>query len=445
MTLKNILILFGLSVPFVTSAQRADTRIGTLMNEDRWFDVARELETTPVDSFNPTLRQMAVAMTHYHFNRSDSACMVLADLLNNHQQELGNNTLNMALLMAKSLARTDRYAEAAGLMQDLYDQLSAQGIDSMQTRGYRAQAQYWKVLAANGPICKPLHAVGEYHIPMCVDKQVGQRALFMNGTINGKENRLLFDTGAGVCVVSSQQARYHGLRLLDVTSPMSGIGVQQGRYAIADTLRIGEMVWLNVPFLVVDVQTGHAVADSIGRQLPPVIGVPIMLRMQEVQLDFARREFVIPAVPTPNPLKSCNLIRTDGEVLQLNSIDEKGNPLRFHFDTGCYYTTLSSAWYARHQAMTEAVGIPDTFRLAGVGGAIINRSFRLPNVRFRIGNGLACLDSVSVDTGIDLRSGQPRQTYGFTNHEDGTVGLDLLERFRRVILNLKEMYLEAIP
>lgn len=162
-------------------------------------------------------------------------------------------------------------------------------------------------------------------------------------------------------------------------------------------------------------------------------------------MDFAHREFIIPATPTPNPLGESNLMQTDSEGLRLATTDEKGKPLYFHLDMGGYYTTLLPRWYQMHRAEVEATGTPDTLRIAGVGGIAITRSYTLRDHPFRIGSGTAVLDSVSVDTGIGLTDGQPTAPAYLSGEEDGTLGLDLLERFPRVILNLKEMYLEAIP
>lgn len=66
-------------------------------------------------------------------------------------------------------------------------------------------------------------------------------------------------------------------------------------------------------------------------------------------IDFAHREIIIPAIPTPNPLGKSNLIRTDTEGLQLKTPDETGNHVYFHFDTGCYYTYMQPTWYNRHK------------------------------------------------------------------------------------------------
>lgn len=447
------ILLLSTAAMLASQAQNADGRIGTCMNEGRWFDLAHELNVTPADSVNPILYKMAVAMTHHYFNRPDSACTVLGDLLNNHQEELGDNTLSMAVLMGMNLARTDRYAEAADLMQSLCGQLEAMGADSTQTAGLSIMARQYRVFAENGPVCRPLHPAGTYRVPMKIDNAmhtVRDKAseghfIAMDGRINGRESTLVFDTGAGVNIISSRQAYESGLRLLDAVIPMAGIGMQQGHLAMADTLRIGDMVWANVPFLIVDIRTGNAEVDSTGVLLPPVIGLPLMLRMQEVQLDFEHRQFIIPAVPSSNPLGESNMLRTDSEVLHVAAADGDGRPLYLHFDTGGYGTTLLPHWYLQHKEEVMAAGIPDSLRVAGVGGVNSTRAYRLPYKEFRIGNGEAVLDSVTVDTGVGLHTGGEESPQYLGGEEDGTLGLDLLEQFRTVILNLEEMYLNGIP
>lgn len=451
--MRLLFILFCLPIALMAQAQNAEACFGKLMNEGRWFELAGELKVTPPDSVHPLLYKMAKAMTYHNFNRPDSACAVIGDLLNNHQKELGDNTLSMAVLLGMNLARLDSYAEAADLLEDLYGQLKAQGADSAQTDGIHLLARQYRAFADNAPICRPLHPAGTYLVPMktynamhiAKDKASKGHFITMDGRLNGKGSTFVFDTGAGVNIISSKQARDYGLRSLDATMPMSGVGTQLGRYAMADTLRIGDMAWANVPFLVVDIQTGDAVSDSIGTLLPPVIGLPVMLRMREIRLDFPRRQFIIPASPTPCPLRESNLSRGDQENLRLAITDEDGQPLYFHFDTGSYETTLKPHWYERHKEETLATGTPDSLRVAGVGAALITRGYRLPHKVFRVGNGMAVLDSVMVDTGIDSRSAERKKAQYLTGEEDGTLGLDLLERFRMVILNLKDMYLECIP
>ena len=281
-------------------------------------------------------------MTAHYFNRPDSACIAIGTVLNEHQEEIGGqNSVNMAALMATNLTRCTRYEEAAALMQSLAQQLQAQGVDSATTASILKAADLYTMYARESPLCRPLHPAGEYHLPFTFNDDMHQG-------YKKQGQPVVFDTGAGMNIISSSQAKACGLRQTEITIDMQGIGTQQGRIALADTLRIGPMAWQNVPFLIVDTRTGDAEADSVGGMLQPVIGLPIMLSMKEVQFDFEHRELVIPATPTPNPLGESNLLRTDSEGLRVESRDDEGRPMYMHLDTGSYGSDLTARWYAPH-------------------------------------------------------------------------------------------------
>lgn len=450
-----ILALSAMLLPVVACAQGCNERIGELMNGSRWFELEREMRNVAVrDSLDPMLCGMAESLTDHYFNRPDSACVSLGRLLEGYQEEMGDNTLSMAVLLGMNMARAGHYGEAADLMQSLADQLTACGVDSTETAGYYTLVEQYREFASVGSVLKPLHAAGEYHIPMSIDNDMhkaaknGREAHFaaIGGSINGITGNFVFDTGAGVNVISGRDAKKYGLRRLNCTIDMLGVGgLQKGVYAIADTLRLGGMAWQNVPFLVVDIATGDAVADSIGAMLEPVIGLPVMSSMGEVQMDFKRSEFVVPDMPSDNPLGFCNMMRTDSEGLCVRIAGEDGEPLFMHFDTGGYYTTMFGTWYDKHSAEVEAAGTPDSIRRAGVGGVSVTFGYRVPRMKFMLGNEWVELDSVQVSTGIDKRTGE-KETAGFSagSSQDGVIGLDMLECFDRVIINFKDMFMVGI-
>ena len=355
----------------------------------------------------------------------------------------------MAALMATNLTRCGRYEEAAALMQSLAQQLQAQGVDTATTASILKAADLYTMYAHESPLCRPLHPTGEYRLPFTFNDDMHQgykkqgHFLMLDARINGTNEPVVFDTGAGMNIISSRQAEACGLRQTEITIDMQGIGRQQGRIAIADTLRIGPMAWQNVPFLIVDTRTGDAEADSVGGLLQPVIGLPIMLSMKEVQFDFEHRELVIPATPTPNPLNSSNLLRTDSEGLRVESRDDEGHPMYMHLDTGSYGSDLTARWYAAHRTQVEAQGQPDSLRMAGIGGVSRQKTYRIPHLTYRIGQGEATIEDVHVSTGLDLHTGQPVGEMFGIGDIDGIIGLGLLEHFRRVTLNLEEMYIDA--
>ena len=420
--MKKLLLALCLAAAQAATAQNADTRIGTLINESNWFELKRTMEVTPRDSVSPLLYWMGTAMTAHYFNRPDSACTAIGTVLNEHQEEIGGqNSVHMAALMATNLTRCGRYEEAAALMQSLAQQLQAQGVDTATTASILKAADLYTMYARESPLCRPLHPAGEYHLPFTFNDDMHQ----------GYKKQ--------------GQAEACGLRQTEITIDMQGIGRQQGRIAMADTLRIGPMAWQNVPFLIVDTRTGDAEADSVGGLLQPVIGLPIMLSMKEVQFDFEHRELVIPATPTPNPPNSSNLLRTDSEGLRVESRDNEGHPMYMHLDTGSYGSDLTARWYAAHRTQVEAQGQPDSLRMAGIGGVSRQKTYRIPCLTYRIGRGEATIENVHVSTGLDLRTGQPVGEMFGVGDIDGIIGLGLLERFRRVTLNLEEMYIDAQP
>ena len=112
--MKKLLLAICLATAQTALAQTADTRIGTLINESNWFELKRTMEVTPRDSVSPLLYRMGTAMTAHYFNRPDSACVAIGTVLNEHQEEIGGqNSVNMAALMATNLTRCGRYEEAA--------------------------------------------------------------------------------------------------------------------------------------------------------------------------------------------------------------------------------------------------------------------------------------------------------------------------------------------
>lgn len=452
--MKKTLTLLLAAAALTLPAQNADERISTLINESQWFALQQTLAQTPRKDVNPMLYELATSLTFHHFNQPDSAIAHTRLLLQNYQDELGTaNALNMAVLLSSDMARAGQYAQAADLMESLSRQVQAQGADSASVSQMRQTADQYRTYASLGSVCRPLHPRADYRLPLdtldllhSLAHKSGQHLLTLQGSLNRTSTKLVFDTGAGINIISSSDAARCGLRPLDTTISMAGFGIQQGQMAIADTLRMGDMTWINVPFFIVDMSTGNDRADSIGSLLPPVIGLPVMQTMQEIQFDFARRELLIPARLTPMPQTGPNLLLNDNNNLNLLTRDGWGNPVVMHLDTGGYLTGFNQKWYNQNEKHVRAEGVLDSIRMAGVGGVIRERTYRLPSMALNMGSAQATLHDVHVGTGLDLSSGKPMAGPSYmSSTTDGDIGLNLFEQFPRVILNLKDMYLEGCP
>ena len=139
-------------------------------------------------------------------------------------------------------------------------------------------------------------------------------------------------------------------------------------------------------------------------------------------------------------------MRKDGEGLRVEARNEQGESLFFHLDTGSSISILNPRWYNNHKESVQSAGIQDNLRIGGVGGVIQQQSYLMKGLAFQIGKGQTLLDSIQVGTGIDLHTGQPVISSSFTSpEEDGVIGVDVLEKFARITVNLQDMYIEAAP
>jgi len=128
--------------------------------------------------------------------------------------------------------------------------------------------------------------------------------------------------------------------------------------------------------------------------------------------------------------------------------DKDGKPLLMHFDTGDYHTSMNTRWYRAHETEVRDTGIADSMRMAGVGGVEMQHSYTLPSLRLRIGGAEAYIDSVSVETGIDLHTGKRLSGTGTAvggdeNAEDGCVGLNIIEHYGKITINMRDMFLRC--
>lgn len=441
------------------AAQDADRRAGELINDSRYFELEQMMRTPEASRLSPFMRRLTSALTAHYFNRPSEACLYIDSLLQENQAELGTeSSLSMAFLMGRDLAYAGRYADAAAFMDDMTTQIRTiavqhQAADTSSLKALTAEADMYRAYATEAPLCRQLHKPGTYSTSFYIDGRLhGYRRggfLTVNGNVNGQPTAVAIDTGAGVNVVSPEEAERLGLRYTDAGMSVMGMGMQTGRIAIADTLRIGrDMAWANVPFVVVDIRTGNSEADKVlERGWPLTIGVPMLNAMKELQIDCEKRVITVPEKPTPQPADGPNMLMKDSRNMTVRIEDKNGKPLFMHFDTGDYYTSLNSHWYAAHEDEVKATGKTDSLRMAGVGGVEMQHSYTLPSISLKVGGTAVEMDSVIVQTGIDLHTGERLDSQssadGNEQNEDGRLGLNIISHFGKITINMPDMYLRC--
>lgn len=431
-----ITLLFFVTAQCI-AGQNSDQRAGQFMNRKDWFGLQREYSANK-DSLSPFIKAMSLALTDYYFNRLESAERSISALLNNHPDELDDESkLSMLFYLSDCLHRLNKNEEAANLMSAICSQLKAARTDESILKPYEQIRDQYRELAGLGSINSVERPDKEIILPLSVDTIKTRTEiiqLHLAGTLNGKKARFLFDTGAGVNAASPEAARKYGMKLLDAATTATGINSGTGGIAIADSLRIGELLFYQVPFYVLDLSTGNKEADKHLENLELIIGIPVIDLLEEVRIDLPGRQLTVPRRPTPNPFPDSNLCFSDGRNL-LGELKISNDRLVMKFDTGSSDILFYPGYYQENKEQIESAGRMDTIRYAGFGGTQKDTVYIVNNLPVNIGPANGLLKQATFCTG---------KTIFGESGSDGLIGMDLFTAFPRVIINLKEMFIQAV-
>lgn len=432
--MKKHFMSFVLGAVFALAANAqtpADIRVGELINTEKWNQLHEYYDEHKNEMQVPFLDVLARFFIAYTSNDMQTASELGINLVENYSSELGESIFSTSYLTADAFIELGMYDNAIALSESMKKACEEAGFmpdNSKVLFDYPVRyARY----------CKE-HGGEMLYEPTGKDETVkftGEGQILLDGTINEGRHKLLFDTGAGVNVMISEYADSIGIKSIDgLGMTVNGLGNEQSRIAFVDSVRIGNMLFRNVPFHIVDVDTGHEKADSALKLLGPVIGQPFIKKMKEVRIDFKDSLFTVPAVPTRIPFEKSNLNYTLGKIFNF-TVDVAGNEINLNFDTGGQGMDLTSSFYNRFKDYVESVGVRDSLRVAGIGGWRRMDTYCIPEFHYTMIDGREfTADSVHVSTNTEYQTGY-----------DGLIGVDACSRNRKVIINVEDMFIDFIP
>lgn len=436
--MKKVLLLVVSLISLSAFPQSADERIGTLINQTDWFGLE---ETYPVlkDSMQTRFLQlMSEIMIDYFFNRPDDAIEGIKELLTNHQAEIGSaNALNMAVLACQIEGLKGNYAEAARQAKGIINQIKTQGGDDANTNGLEEIFRFYHELSGipapsvtrqNRDVTVPID-IEKVKLPVTIEPK-GWRGthILIPVTVHGKKYRFIFDTGAGTSFMSERFARQLGVRILNDSLSINKkhAGTMYGKMGTLDSLQIGNMIFR---YPLITVAPPNAL-DSV-MQVDAIIGMDFIGLFDELRIYPKEGKIVFPATPTPLPASGRNLLLVD-RALKLKAM-AGGEMLQLHFDTGCSTAGLHNQYYKKHTAELDAVGKKEKITGGGFNIVTTKEILRLPSFLLEVGRTPVRLQNLSVgivDDGL--------QIWG----DDGIAGMDIVNQFDCVTINLKDMFLK---
>lgn len=425
-------------LPLTAAAQQADQRAATLINQADWFTLWDEFPSLRDSMQYDFLRLMAESMLNYHFGQDTEAVANIAELLNHHQEELGTATsLSMNYLRLSILGRMGQYAEAADGAKSVIDQLAGQGADELLVPAIRIYNIYAPMRAYPAPqlvrsaqdVVVPFNRVVVNDVKREEWMRTGKiqrrdSLLSVPVAIHGKTYPFIFDTGASQTMIALRKVQELGLPILTDTLTIGSADGQEKicSYAFIDSLSVGGITYRNMMALVgTDTTLAHHT-----QKLDFILGVDFIRAVGEVQINMDKREMLFPAKPTPRPATGSNIYLEQVPYLRAS---KDGRPLLFCFDTGCAGATLSSNYYQKFSDEVKATATPDTITTMGYGTIDTHEVLYLPSVSFAINDMSVTIREIHLDPTA-------------TGNTDGRMGTALLRLFRRITINMQEMFVE---
>lgn len=349
--------------------QSADEKIAEAINNSDWFALDSLYQTESKDSISQILEIFSRCLIGNRLNRPDCSIPAFTELLNTQSENIDlGNLLNSSLMFAMDLSRIGDNKTAAQMLSSILGSirphLDNEAIASVQQyiNQYEALSKYnpYRITFENSLGTIPFEVV-----PIGPQEYNSLLMHLRSTSINGIEADVTFDTGAGVNIISDSLARKYNLIPLEASSTVAGVGIQDGNYAIAKEIRIGDMIVTDVPFYVIDITTNNERADKYVDCFNIIVGSELMLQLKDLTIDFVNHEITVPSVAPKRSQASPNMCFSSHMNL-LGTVIVQGNPVLMNMDTGdASYGSLDSGFFESNKEYITTNCKLDTIRTGG--------------------------------------------------------------------------------
>ena len=419
-----------------SNAQSTDEKIAEAMNNSDWFALDSLYRTEPKDSISQFLEIFSRCLIGNRLNRPDVSIPAFAELFNTQSANLDlGNMLNSSMMFAMDLSRVGDNKTAAKMLslnleavRTHLDSTTIAGVEQFINQ-YEALSKYnpYKITFENLEGTIPFEIV-----PVGPEKNNSVLMYLRNTSLNGIDADITFDTGAGVNIISDSLAIKYNLIPLDASSTVGGVGLQNGKYAIAKELKIGDIIVTDVPFYVMNIITNNEEADKYVDCFNIVVGSELMLQLKDLTIDFANNKIIVPSVAPKRSQVSPNMCFSS----QMNLLGKgivKGDKMLMNIDTGdASYGSLGKGFFEDNKEYITTHCKLDTIRNAGIGGVNISECYRVPNLSIELGN-----NEIKATEMVVVLKENMGGTFGY----ECNLGLKSLMLFRKIRFNMVDFIL----
>ena len=436
MMIKKISITF-VAIIFATSSfgqvKSIDERIGEAMNGSNWAELRSLYMSDGKNLQTPFLKPLSRFFISQFYNEPDSAIKYGKEILEKYQEELNSSVPSIMYFMAEDYATLGHYDKASALLHSLNEayRKGGQAVNPV----FEAYEDIYSKLSKCGTFSveRPNNNVS---VPLLTHtgNRKNPEMMFVMANINGKEVKCNYDSGAGINVMTTKFAEHIKATVIQTKNiQMLGMSYADSKgLVVVDSLKLGDLVYRNVPFFVVDMRTDNPLANKKLEELgyECVIGNQTMMPLGEICFDFDRMQLVIPASYTPTPTYAPNFYRSPQHLLHLSLTDGRsGRKIDAIVDTGASGTILTNRYYKKNENCFTGRTATDSLRTAGVGGVNVVKTIPV-SWTFTLAGEQYTETNIPVVT-----SSEQNEEY------DCRIGLPTLMAHRKFIINFKNMWM----
>lgn len=424
---KIVLIINLLLLGKIIYAQSPDEIVGKLMNEQKMFEL-REQHEQLKEQLTPMINYFAQSMLAESFNNPESGIIAIDTLLNNenYQQQLGlDNIAYLIYLKSEFLETLFRYKESSEMLESFLSQTKDLLINQDLRTNLTESLRINKIIGSF-PSTRFNRPQKDVQINYLVKKAGKGQSLNIPCKINGKETLMCIDTGnPKYSLVTDDFAKKYNIRTIVDSIPMKGVGSGLAKIGIADSIKFGDITLHNSLFYIVNKITP---IDTIS--LEAVLGSEVLNLIGEIQFSTAKNKIIFPQSFTTTSIQERNLIMHKRHLfIQLVQNSEK---ILMHFDTGSSLSNMNNFYFTDNKDLIERTALSDSIKLAGYGGITYQAGYKLPKLGFILSMKKFEMEDISVYTENIMNQW----------NESGCFGANFVQKFNKVIVSYKNMFIE---
>ena len=418
-----LFITFLLGYNSAYSQTLTDVKMGEILNNGDLFQIKEQYPILKDSVSIEMLNLVSEAQLGIGFNQLERAGIALDSLLRFHQAELGAETsIGMAALQGMNFLNLGKYEQAGKVGENLVNALK----NSVPFEALYSFVFIEKVGKALANVPKPYleRPDRDITVPLILETVGRGKHIHIPVEVNGITKNYIFDTGCSFGnFVSEKYAEEVGLKVLADSIPVSGMEIGFVKLAMADSLRIGELVYHNPVFMVAP---PDGEVDSLFT-FDGVLGYQFIRDAKEIIIDNEGGRFIFPQEISdgePNMYLSSNTPHV--------RISYDGHPFDLIFDTGNAKSDLGNKFAETFPDAIEGLTEQTTSR-GGFGGISQTKAVVLPEFRFEVAGSAVTL----------------YDTEGFKNTESGSqlfsgsLGTDFVLSFKRLVINYQSMFIRG--